>query len=85
MLPMSFFSHLIVVKNEAKIAIPPPQFAIHQVDPTTVFIEAILPAKLLAKFDDTFDIYSKSDTNEDQWKKVIRAGVSSVKKSDGSI
>ena len=49
--------------------VPPPQFAIHQVDPTSVFIEAILPAEQVATFEDIFDIYSKTDTEDDQWTK----------------
>ena len=59
-----------MVKNEAKIFVPPPQFAIHQIDPTSVFIEAIVPTDKPVAFDDTFDIYSKKDNSDDQWTKV---------------
>lgn len=54
----------------AKIAIPPPQFAIHQVDPTRVFIEAILSKDQLERFDQIYDVYSKTDTENDQWTKI---------------
>lgn len=65
------FLYLIsVMKNEIKSTQPPTQFAIHQTDPKTVFIEAILPSNKPAQFDDVFDVYSKKDTANDDWVKV---------------
>lgn len=66
----TFFVFLLFLV--AKIAIPPPQFAIHQVDPTRVFIEAILSKDQLERFDQIYDVYSKTDTENDQWTKVTR-------------
>lgn len=60
----------LVVKNEAKTLASPPQFAIHQTDPTSVLIEAIIPSDKPASFDDVFDVYSKQETADDQWTKV---------------
>src|SRR5690242_6837627 len=60
-----FFNLLLfylVVKNEAKTPVPPPQFAIHQTDPTSVLIEAIVPTDKPVLFEDSFDIYSKKET-----------------------
>jgi hypothetical protein len=62
----SFFFNL-VVKNEAKIPVPPPQFAIHHTDPTTILIEAIIPTDKPASFQDVFDVYSKKETTDDEW------------------
>ncbi|CAF0927437.1 unnamed protein product [Rotaria sordida] len=59
-----------LVKDEAKKRVPPPQFAIHQTDPTSVLIEAIVPTDKLASFEDVFDVYSKKDTANDDWTKV---------------
>jgi len=56
-----------VVKNEAKIPVPPPQFAIHHTDPTTILIEAIIPTDKPASFEDIFDVYSKKETTDDEW------------------
>ncbi len=61
-----------MVKNEAKIPVPPPQFAIHQTDPTSVLIEAIVPTDKPVLFEDVFDVYSKKETNDDDWIKVCR-------------
>lgn len=62
----------LVVKNEVKTPVPPPQFAIHQTDPTSVLIEAIIPSDKPASFEDVFDVYSKKETTDDQWTKVYR-------------
>ncbi|CAF0986242.1 unnamed protein product [Adineta ricciae] len=59
-----------LMKNEIKSSEPPTQFAIHQTDPKTVFIEAILPSNKPALFEDIFDVYSKKDTANDDWVKV---------------
>ncbi|CAF0986559.1 unnamed protein product [Adineta ricciae] len=59
-----------LMKNEIKSTEPPTQFAIHQTDPKTVFIEAILPSNKPALFEDIFDVYSKKDTANDDWVKV---------------
>ena len=64
------FCLYLVVKNEAKTPAPPPQFAIHQTDPTSVLIEAIIPSDKPASFDDVFDVYTKKETTDDQWTKV---------------
>ena len=59
-----------MVKNEGKTASVPPQFAIHQTDPTSILIEAIIPTDKPASFEDLFDVYSKKETDDDQWTKV---------------
>ncbi|UJR13707.1 hypothetical protein I4U23_000718 [Adineta vaga] len=59
-----------LMKNEIKSTAPPTQFAVHQTDPKTVFIEAILPSNKPALFDDIFDVYSKKDILDDDWVKV---------------
>ena len=59
-----------MVKNEGKSISVPPQFAIHQTDPTSILIEAIIPADKPADFDDLFDVYSKKESDNDQWTKV---------------
>lgn len=59
-----------MVKNEGKTASVPPQFAIHQTDPTSILIEAILPTDKPAAFEDLYDVYSKKETGDDQWAKV---------------
>jgi hypothetical protein len=61
-----------VVKDEVKVSVPPPQFAIHQIDPTTVLIETVIPTDKSALFEDTFDVYSKKETSNDEWTKVHR-------------
>lgn len=61
-----------MVKNEGKPISIPPQFAIHQTDPTSILIEAIIPADKPAEFDDAFDVYSKKESDNDQWTKVQR-------------
>lgn len=48
----------------------PPQFAIHQIDPTSVFVEAVVPADRPASFDDVFDIYARKESTDDEWVKV---------------
>ncbi|CAF3015656.1 unnamed protein product [Rotaria sp. Silwood2] len=58
------------VKDEAKTRVPPPQFAIHQTDATTVLIEAIVSTDKPASFEDVFDVYSKKETDNDDWTKV---------------
>lgn len=58
------------MKNEAKLFVPPPQFAIHQIDQSSVLIEAIVPSDKPAAFEDAYDIYSKKDNADDQWTKV---------------
>lgn len=60
----------LVVKNEAKKAAPPTQFAVHKTDATTVFIEAILPTDKPAMFEDVFEVYSKNEVADDDWVKV---------------
>lgn len=63
----------LVVKDEAKTRAPPPQFAIHQIDATSVLILAIVPSDKAANFEDAFDIYAKKDTDHnDSWKKVCK-------------
>jgi hypothetical protein len=64
---ISSFFLILVVKNEAKIPVPPPQFAIHHTDPTTILIEAIIPTDKPASFEDVFDVYSKKETTDDEW------------------
>lgn len=64
------FCFHVVVKNEGKPISVPPQFAIHQTDPTSILIEAIIPTDKPADFDDLFDVYSKKETDKDQWTKV---------------
>ncbi|CAF3582941.1 unnamed protein product [Rotaria sp. Silwood1] len=59
-----------LVKDEAKKRVPPPQFAIHQTDATSVLIEAIVPNDKPASFEDVFDVYSKKETADDDWTKV---------------
>ena len=63
-------SDILVVKNEAKLFVPPPQFAIHQIDQSSVLIEAIVPSDKPAAFEETYEIYSKKDNADDQWTKV---------------
>lgn len=65
---------LLLVKKQAKPPAPPPQFAIHQTDPTTVLIEAIVPLDKPVSFEDVFDVYSKKETVEggEDWVKVNR-------------
>jgi hypothetical protein len=61
----------LVVKNEIKTPAPPPQFAIHQTDATSVLIEAIVSTDKPVLFEDVFDVYSKRETiNDDEWIKV---------------
>ncbi|CAF3733063.1 unnamed protein product [Adineta steineri] len=59
-----------LVKNEVKTTAPPSQFAVHQTDPKTVFIEAILPTNKPALFEDVFDVYSKKETADSEWIKI---------------
>ncbi len=59
-----------MVKDEVKTRHPPPQFAIHQTDPTSVLIEAIVPTDKPVVFDDVFDVYSKKETPDSEWTKV---------------
>jgi hypothetical protein len=61
-----------VVKNEVKTPVSPPQFVIHQTDPTSVLIEAIISTDKPASFDDIFDVYSKTETTDDDWTKVCK-------------
>ncbi|CAM2710152.1 unnamed protein product [Rotaria socialis] len=58
------------ITDEAKTRAPPPQFAIHQTDATSVLIEAIVPSDKPAKFEDVFDVYSRKETSDDEWMKV---------------
>lgn len=60
------------LKKQAKPPAPPPQFAIHQTDPTTVLIEAIVPSDKPVSFEDVFDVYSKKETVEggEDWVKI---------------
>jgi hypothetical protein len=55
-----------------KIPVPPPQFALHHTDPTTVLIEAIVPTDKSISFEDVFDVYSKKETTDDDWTKVFK-------------
>ncbi len=60
-----------MVKDEVKIRAPPPQFAIHQTDATSVLIEAIVSTDKPVLFEDVFDVYSKRETIDDnEWIKV---------------
>lgn len=60
----------LVLKEEAKTRVAPPQFAIRQTDATSVLIEAIVPSDKPATFEDVFDVYSKKETPDGEWKKV---------------
>lgn len=61
-----------MVKNEKKQPVPPPEFAIHHTDATTVLIEAIVPTDRPVSFEDVFDVYSKKETADDEWTKVCQ-------------
>ncbi|CAF4624325.1 unnamed protein product, partial [Rotaria magnacalcarata] len=58
------------ITGEAKARAPPPQFAIHQTDATSVLIEAIVSSDKSATFEDVFDVYSMKETDDDEWTKV---------------
>ncbi|CAF1950596.1 unnamed protein product [Rotaria magnacalcarata] len=58
------------ITDEAKTRAPPPQFAIHQTDATSVLIEVIVSSDKSATFEDVFDVYSMKETDDDEWTKV---------------
>jgi hypothetical protein len=65
-----------VIRNESLTRPPPPQFAIHQTNPTSVLIEAIVPTDKPVLFDDVFDVYSKKETPGSDWTKVCKQIIS---------
>ena len=59
-----------MVRDESIAVVIPPEFAVHQTDPTTVLIEVIVPTDKPISFEDVFDVYSREVGTDGEWTKV---------------